>query len=160
MAVLDLLRETRLFAKCRDEDLDALRAVAVPRQFADGTLLFSLGDEADELMVVSSGAVQLELPVSVLGQTQSIAFETVGRGSIVGWSSLAPGGRFTLSGRASGETNAMAFPRRDLQDLFEVVPAFGRDVLRNALLIATWRLRRSHRMWIREIERGVDQRYR
>lgn len=160
MGLLDLLRDTDLFSGCSDRDLNALGELAVAHQFADGELLFSLGEEAKELLVVTSGAVQLELPLSVLGQKRSIAFATVGRGGVVGWSSLAPNGRFTLSGRAAGETAAVGFRRQDLNDLFDRAPRLGCEVLRNALHLATLRLRRTHRMWIGEIQDSVDQRYR
>ncbi len=160
MVPLDLLREATIFSGCTEQDLNRLRQIAVTREFQDGARIFSQGQEARELMVISSGNVQLELSVSVLGEERNITFETKNRGNIVGWSSLASTSRFTLSGRAVGRTTVAAFGRRELESLFDSDPPFGLQVMKNALSVVRLRLERTHRMWIQEIQRSLDEHYR
>lgn len=160
MVSLDSLRDTALFSGCSDQDLSTVREIARIRNFQDGELLLSFGDEAKELFVISSGTVHLEMPLSVMGHERQIVFQTLGPGDIVGWSSLVPGGHFTLSGRALDRTSVLAFGRDELTGLFEQMPGFGCRVLTNALLVATLRLQRTHRVWTSEIQQNLDRRYR
>lgn len=160
MDILDLLRGTSIFSDCTDEDLGRLCEVARMREFPGGQRLFSLGDTASELMVIASGEVQLELPVSVLGEIHNIAFETKGRGSVVGWSALAVPNRFTLSGRAVGDTSVVTFHQDDLEDVFTADPALGLRLLKKVLSLARLRLDHTHAMWVQEIQQGLDERYR
>lgn len=160
MVSLDSLRDTALFAGCSDRELNALREIARTREFRDGDLLFSFGDEATELFVIRSGGVHLEMPFSVMGHERQVVFQTLGAGNVAGWSALVPGGRFTLSGRALGRTGALTVGRDELAELFAEVPVFGCRVLTNALQVATLRLQRTHRVWISEIQQNLDLRYR
>ncbi|MBI4585377.1 MAG: Crp/Fnr family transcriptional regulator [Planctomycetes bacterium] len=157
---LVLLRETPLFANCSATELDRLNAIAVNREYKDGEVLFSLGQEAKELLVVASGRVLLVLPVKIFGEVKNISFETKGRGDVLGWSSLVPPFQFTLSGCVSGGVKIAAFPKAELEKLFENNPDFGFRIMRNLAAIVGLRVRQTHLMWIREIQRSLDERYR
>ena len=160
MSRLDLLRDTRLFSGCREEELKRLEAIGQDRVFPAGEPLFSLDEEARELMVVASGKLQLELPVSILGEARSVAFETKGRGDVVGWSSLVPPHRFTLTARARTEVSVLAFGRRELTGLFEDDPGLGFRAMTNLASIVGRRFHHTQEMWAREVQRSLDERYR
>lgn len=160
MNTINVLRDTRLFADCTEEELIHLASVAQDREYADGEMLFSLGQEATNLMVVAAGRIQLEMPVSILGESKNIAFEAEERGQVVGWSALVPPHRFTLSARVSGGATVVSLPRDDLNVLFESDPHLGFRVTRNLATIVGQRLHHTQEMWAREVQRSLDERYR
>ncbi|MHC4082461.1 MAG: cyclic nucleotide-binding domain-containing protein [Planctomycetota bacterium] len=138
---LDLLRETPLFHGCGEQALAALDGIATDRAFGDGQVVLSHGEEARDLMILDSGAIQLELPLTILGEARSIPFETKTRGDAIGWSALVPPYRFTLSARVSGEAGVVV-------------------VMRNLASIVGQRLHLTQEMWSREIQRSLQDRYR
>lgn len=160
MTSMDRVRESRLFGECEESDLAPLAGIARSRDYADGEKVFSHGDEARELMVVAAGRIQLELPLSILGESKNIPFEVKQRGEVVGWSALVSPFRFTLSGRASGGASVIAFTRSDLVSLFEANPRLGYCVMRNLASITSERLHHTQLMWAREVQRNLDERYR
>lgn len=160
MTPLELLRDTRLSSGCVEDDLICLSEIAQERRFTRNELIFTQSDEADELMVVASGKIQLEIPVSILGELRTIAFETKGYGEVVGWSALVPPHEFTLSARAIEPTTVAAFPRSELMMLFTSDPGVGFRIMKNIAAIVGNRLHHTRAMWGREIQRSLDERYR
>ncbi|MHC4608774.1 MAG: cyclic nucleotide-binding domain-containing protein [Planctomycetota bacterium] len=135
MTQLDLLRASRLFSECDDQELARLMGIASYREFPDGEVILSHGIEAQELLVIASGEIQLQLPISILGV-------------------------FTLAARANGRVGVMALPRADLLPLFESDSGLGFRVMRNLASIVGERLRCTQEMWSREIQRSLDEHYR
>ncbi len=157
---VDLFRDSLLLRDCTEPDLIRLADMAVEREFEDGHVLFSLGDEARDVMVIASGKVQLEFPLSIFGERRNISFETKGRSEVVGWSALAPPYRFTLSGRVKGGAGVLAIARSDLEALFESETSLGFRVLKNVASIASQRLQHTQVMWADEVQRTLNERYR
>ncbi len=157
---VDLFRDSLLFRSCAEPDLIRLADIAVEREFEDGHVLFSLGDEAKDVMVIASGDVQLEFPIMIFGEKRNISFETKGRSQVVGWSALAPPYRFTLSGRVKGGASLLAIAQSDLTALFESETSLGLQVMRNVAAIASQRLQLTQVMWAEEVQRAINERYR
>ncbi|MHC4219318.1 MAG: Crp/Fnr family transcriptional regulator [Planctomycetota bacterium] len=157
---LDLLRVTPLFRDCGEQALEDLDRIAADRMFSDGRIVLSHGEEARDLMILTSGEIQLELPITILGESRSIPFETKTRGDVIGWSALVPPYRFTLSARVSGEASVMVFPRAELTARLEADPGLGFQVLKNLASIIGQRLHLTQEMWSREIQRSLHERYR
>ena len=157
---LDLLRETPLFRGCSEQALAALDRVATDRVFSDGRVVLAHGEEARDLMILASGAIQLELPLTILGESRSIPFEAKARGDAIGWSALVPPYRFTLSARVSGEASVVVLPRAELAALIESDPGLGLQVMKNLAAIIGQRLQIAQEMWSREIQRSLQDRYR
>jgi CRP-like cAMP-binding protein len=157
---LDLLRATPLFRDCSERALEDLDRIATDRVFGDGRIVLSHGEEACDLMIVASGAIQLEFPLTILGESRSIPFQAKTRGDVIGWSALVPPYRFTLSARVSGEARVMVFPRAELTARLEADPGLGLQVMKNLASIIGQRLHLTQEMWSREIQRGLQERYR
>jgi CRP-like cAMP-binding protein len=160
MTRLDLLRATPLFRDCGEEALEDLNRIATDRAFSDGRIVLSHGEEARDLMILASGAIQLELPLTILGESRSIPFEAKTRGDVIGWSALVPPYRFTLSARVSGDASVLVLPRAELAALFEADPRLGFRVMKNLASIIGQRLHLTQEMWSREIQRSLQERYR
>ena len=126
--------------------------------FAGGATLFDLGADAETVYVLERGRIALTLPVAVSGRQEDILVEERQAGQTVGWSALIPPHRFTLKATALVETEALAFPRGALLDLFAANPAVGYTVTRNLAAVIGHRLTVFQAMWMREMQRMIDAR--
>jgi len=133
-------------------------ALGTRASFAGGATLFDLGSDADTVYVLERGRIALTLPVQVGGRQEDILVEERQAGQTVGWSALIPPHRFTLKATALVETEALAFLRPALQDLFAAEPAVGYAVTRNLAAVIGHRLTVFQAMWMREMQRIIDAR--
>jgi CRP-like cAMP-binding protein len=81
----ELLEEHQLFAGMDQSTLELLSGCAANVVFDPGERLFVEGGEADRFWIVRHGRVALEVTVPGAGQ---MTIETLGPGSVVGWSWL------------------------------------------------------------------------
>ena len=127
-----------------------------PRSLSEGTILFRLGDEADEAFLVMSGKVNLTLPMRLAGRKEEVQVEERNPGRLVGWSGLIPPHRFTLQAAASVDTELLVLPRAALFDLFSAQPEIGYRVFSNLARVIGQRFQLLQAMWIREMQRVID----
>jgi len=123
-----------------------------------GGALFKLGDPADRIFLVERGRIQLTLPMQVRGREEEILVEEKSPGQTVGWSALIPPHRFTLSARAPLTTEATALPRERLQQYLEGSPRTAYKISSNLALVIGRRLQLLQTMWLREMQRTIEQR--
>ena len=160
MSAVEVLREALLFAECSADELARLATLVGDRELADGELVFNQGDQARELMLVAAGEIHLEMPVAILGQSRSVRLDTKKRGEIVGWSALVPPYRYTLSARAGGAATLATLPASDLAVLFDAEPLLGFRIMRRLAALVAQRLELTRSLWVREIQRNLEERYR
>ncbi len=160
LSAVEVLRKAPLFGECSADELTRLAALVGDRALADGELIFQQGDPARELMLVAAGEIHLEMPVTILGQSRSLRFDTKKRGEIVGWSALVPPYRYTLSARAGGAATLATLPARDLAVLFDADPLLGFHIMRRLAALVAQRLELTRSLWVREIQRNLEERYR
>jgi CRP/FNR family cyclic AMP-dependent transcriptional regulator len=142
-----------------EDDASEFLAVGTPTSLAARQTLFRLGDEADKAYLVLRGRIALTLPIQIRGGEEEILVEEKQAGETVGWSGLVPPHRFTLNATAAVGTDLLAFPRASVLDHFGVHPAVGQAVTRNLATIIGHRLHVFQTMWVREMQRVVEQRY-
>ena len=75
---------------------------------------------------------------------------------MVGWSGLIPPHRFTLQARAAVDTELLALPGPTLRTLLLEKPEVGYPVVSNLARIVGERLTIFQTMWIRELQRSVE----
>ena len=153
----ELLRSAELFAGLKGAELERLSAIAQQRTLSAGDYLFLLGDEASWFYIVTSGRVDLCLPMPLRGELKEIAIESVGAGEALGWSALVRPYRFTLSARATETSDVVAFARRALLDLFEAEPRIGYAVLTRISELVGIRLHTFEALWVRELQRMAER---
>lgn len=127
-------------------------------RFSSGTTIFDLGADAETVYVLERGCVALTLPVQIDGRHEDVLVEERHAGQTVGWSALIPPHRFTLKASASEDTDALAFPRQTLLELFAAEPELGYAVTRNLAAVIGHRLTVFQAMWMREMQRLIDGR--
>jgi hypothetical protein len=92
------------------------------------------------------------------GHDEEILIEEKSTGQTVGWSALIPPYHFTLSASAPLTTELTALRRDALQEYFESSPRTAYKVSSNLALVVGHRLQLLQTMWLREIQRAVEQR--
>ena len=156
----ELLLQSHLFDDFDDDDLARIQSIVIHRECEDGEQVFVLNEPARDLLIVTSGEIHLELPMAILGQTRNVGFETKHPGDVVGWSALVPPYRFTLSARARGSATIAVLPAEKLLEDLEDHPRLGMKLMRNLASIVGERLHHTQKMWSRELQRSLDERYR
>jgi CRP-like cAMP-binding protein len=141
------------------EEAAALTGLGTVVQVPAGHVLFQIGDPADGIFVVQSGRVSLTVPLTVRGVEEHVLIEERLPGETLGWSGLVPPHRFTLKATAATETGLLGFARGVLMDHFEENPKVGRIVTHNLASVIGRRLAIFQTMWLREMQRTVEQRF-
>ena len=131
-------------------------ALGRPVRLADGEVLFRLGAEATTLYVVQSGLINLAMPMQIGGRDENVQIDERVPGQAVGWSTLIPPHRFTLTATAPVTTELLAFPRLQLLEHFERNPLTGYRVSMNLAALVGERLQVFQAMWLREMQQLVN----
>ncbi len=142
-----------------EEEEARFLALGVPTRLASRQTLFRLGTEADKAYLVMSGRIALTLPIQIRGGEEEVLVEEKVPGETVGWSGLVPPHRFTLNATAAIASELVGFSRASVLDHFAANPAVGHTVTRNLAAVIGHRLQVFQTMWLREMQRVVEQRY-
>ena len=126
MTALDLLQQAHFASKLPAAVLARLAAIARVVEWNEGTLIFREGEPHDDLYVVSSGHVALEMNVPGRGLTRIL---TVRSGELLAWSALLGDGRMTASASATEPTQAIAISGRELRQLCQSDHEVGYHVM-------------------------------
>jgi uncharacterized membrane protein len=136
-----MLADVSLFALL-DEHERALLAERVETvRFAEGEVVFNVGDPGDSMYIVTEGEVVLSIKTKT---GEEMFFESPGPGDFFGEISLLDEGPRTATARAKTAVQAIEVDRGDLDELFRLQPAAAMD-----LLAATGRRLRHNAMLIR-----------
>ena len=136
-----LLAEVSMFALLDDVERALLAERVETVQFAEGAIIFNVGDPGDSMYVVTSGEVQLSVKTKT---GEEMFLESPGPGEFFGEISLLDEGPRTATARAKTAVAAVEIDRGDLDELFRLKPAAAMD-----LLAATGRRLRHNALIIR-----------
>jgi CRP-like cAMP-binding protein len=117
-----------------------------------GYTLFDRGQNADELMILQEGVVELRFPVQILGVTRAVTMEVKQAGDVVGWSALITPYRFTLSARTASKCILTGISRDSLQAFFETDPQTGYVFMRNLAGVVGRRLQAMQAIWMHDLQ--------
>ena len=133
-----------------------LMALAVPMSLSPGEVLFRLGEEATRLYLIQAGLITLTMPLQIAGRHEEMRIDERLPGQTVGWSTLIPPHRFTLSATAPIATDLLAFSRGDVLRHFEREPRVGYVVSRNIAALVGERFEVFQAMWLRQVQQMVN----
>lgn len=139
-----------------DREAAGVLALGMPVSLAAGEVLFRLGDEATSLYVIQSGLITLAMPMQIGGREENVRIDERAPGQTVGWSTLIPPHRFTLTASAPVASDLLAFPRDSLLGYFGSHPAVGYLVSSNVAALVGERLQVFQAMWLREVQHMVN----
>ena len=151
-----MTRRPDLLAGLDDRDATDVVALGVPVSLVPGEVLFRLGEEANSLYLIQSGLITLAMPMQIGGREENVRIDERAPGQAVGWSTLIPPHRFTLTATAPVETELLAFTRSRLLEYFESNPPVGYAVSRNIAALVGESLQVFQAMWLREMQHMVN----
>ncbi|MEK7731999.1 MAG: cyclic nucleotide-binding domain-containing protein [Planctomycetota bacterium] len=149
---IQALSGSAIFEEISREVVEELCSRGREVAFKAGHRLFERDQDADELMIVQEGVVDLVFPVQVLTVTREVTMESVQPGDVVAWSALVSPNRFTLSARCASECVLIALSRDHLHAFFETDPYTGYLFMRNLAGVIGRRLQAMQTMWVRELQ--------
>jgi CRP-like cAMP-binding protein len=109
-----LMRQIAFLASLSDSDIAKLARLASVLQLEAGTVLFREGELCNQMFLVSTGSVALEMCLPRRGCTRMI---TVGPGEIVGLSTLLGGGAMTAVAIVVEDATLISLPAKELGEL-------------------------------------------
>ena len=110
------------FAALTDAQLAALAEDAITETFTAGQRLFDEGGIADRFWLIEQGNIALDMRIP--GRGDQIV-ETLGPGTVLGWSWLHPPYRWHFGAMARVATTTIAFDAASVRRRCDADPAFG-----------------------------------
>ncbi|WP_067474764.1 cyclic nucleotide-binding domain-containing protein [Actinomadura hibisca] len=117
----DLGRES-FFSGMSSKDLTRLASAARRVEWAEGHRIFGKGEPAERFWLIGSGEVSLDLRVPGRGD---LVVETLGPGTVLGWSWMVPPHRWRYRALVSQPGGALEFDGRLVRTLCAADPSFG-----------------------------------
>jgi CRP-like cAMP-binding protein len=122
-----LLRKVSFSADLPEELLEKLAGISRAREFVAGAILFEEGARNNDLYLIWSGRVALDINVPNHG---SVRILSLGPGDMVGWSAVLEHGEMTGSVTAIEDTEVVAVPADQLVVECQKDPALGYEIMR------------------------------
>jgi CRP/FNR family transcriptional regulator, cyclic AMP receptor protein len=123
--------------------LEILAQEALPMEFKAGELIFNEGGPANRFYVIRSGKVALQS--STDSEHEPISIETIGAGSVLGWSWLFPPYYWHFDAKAVTPVNAIFFYGTRLRVQCEANHELGYELMKRVSAIAIERLQATRR---------------
>ncbi len=148
MAIIDELRSSELFEGLETNQLEKVAPLCRGFSYKQGELIFREGDKAEELYLLTSGRVCLEMELRLLPDRPAIptCLEVVSKGDCFGWSALVEPYTYTLSARCLSNCTVLAIKGEILRKAMAEDPVLGYKIMTKlseviALRLAHTRLR-------------------
>ncbi len=144
MTVVQNLKRAEVFLGLDDIALGKIAALPSCREelYSAGQVIFSAGDEARFLYVLSEGQVKLVASGSLeFGQATKPTVDRITTGGLLGWSAVVEPHFYTMSAVCTEPSRIVAISGAELLVLFERNPHLGYQVLQSLSRIIGTRLR-------------------
>jgi thioredoxin reductase (NADPH) len=112
------------FPRLTPAEVDIVRPLATPCEYADGDVVFRAGDEDIGLFIVESGKIEIQNPTN---GNQVIVVHDPGHFS--GDIDLLTGRPAIVTGVARGKTSLLCIPNSQLRSMLNRVPSFGEKLM-------------------------------
>jgi thioredoxin reductase (NADPH) len=132
-------RDRELFPELTDSQMEVVRRAGEEKRFADGTLLWNVGDRGTPLYVVLEGAIDV-VRRDVYGEDVVATFHAR---QFSGETNTMSGRAALLSGKARGELHVIAVPQQRLHDVISVNAELG-ELLMQAFILRRMRMIAEH----------------
>ena len=137
------LGEQAFFKGLPPAHLEMLAREAMPMEFKAGELIFNEGGVANRLYLLLSGKVVLEAPTDL--EHEPVAIETIGAGSMLGWSWLFPPYYWHFDARALTPVKAIFFYGTRLREQCESDHELGYELMKRVSGVVIERLQATRR---------------
>ena len=130
------------------ELLEMLAADALPVHFKAGEFIFEEGDVANRLYLLLEGKVALESPTD--SEHEPVTIETLGPGSMLGWSWMFPPYYWHFDARAIAPTKAIFFYGTRLREQCEANHELGYELMKRVSGVVIERLQATRRQLVQQ----------
>ncbi len=120
--------------------------------------LFERGQEAQDLLLLQEGVVELLFPVQIMGVTRELALESKHEGEVVAWSALVSPYRCTLGARCGSDCVLTSLNREALEEFFRNEPQVGYLFMRNLAGVIGRRLQAMQNIWLLDLQTSAIKR--
>jgi len=151
------LASSPIFDGIPDEPLKRLLAQGRVATFDAGCAIFERGQDANELMILQDGIVELLFPVTILGALREVAMESKRPGDLVAWSALVHPFQFTLSARCASNCTLTCFQREELCGFFESDTLTGYRFMSNLAGVIGRRLQAMQVIWMHNLQASLTK---
>ncbi len=124
--ILGIISTTPLFNGLPEDQIVAIKKIAVKKQYNKGEIIFSEGDEGKGFFVIAEGRVKV-FKVSTEGKEQIL--HIFGPGQPFGEVPVFTGQRFPANAQAIAATRALFFPRGSIVNLIAANPSLALNML-------------------------------
>lgn len=153
------LLQSAIFEDISGDVVESLCSHGKVMTFGPHQTVFRRGEDAQELMILLDGFVELFFPLHIVGVTRDVTMETKQAGEVVAWSALVKPYRFTLSGRCPCQCSLISLSRFTLEQFFETDPATGHLFMRNLAGVIGRRLQAMQTLWMHDVQTSVAKRH-
>ena len=112
----------------KDPHIRVLADCACRTHFDEGQIIFHQGETANRFYLVEEGTIQLEGALKSV--EHRIVAGSIGRGGVLGWSSLFPPYQWQFTARALTQTSAIFFDATVLREHCETNPSLGFELFK------------------------------
>jgi CRP-like cAMP-binding protein len=140
--IIETLSGSRLFGSLDQDHLNVIADLCRGRSFKRGETVFTEGDDADELYILSTGSIALEMSIQPVPERPAVptAVNVLTPGDCFGWSALVAPYTYSLSGRCMANSTVLAIKGEILRDKMAADPALGYQVMTMLATLARRRL--------------------
>jgi CRP/FNR family cyclic AMP-dependent transcriptional regulator len=131
------LRSLPFTSEWSDEIIAELGTISKTVEFATGTVVFPQGAENQELYLICSGRVALDMVVPARGPVRIL---TLARGDLLAWSAVVGDHRMTVTATALEPVRAISIDGVKLQSLCDLRHDIGYAVMRKVARTLAQRL--------------------
>ena len=123
---LDVIEEIPLFKGLPEDQISAIKQIAVEKQINKGEIVFSEGEDGHGFYVIAEGRVKI-FKVSAEGKEQIL--HIFGPGQPFGEVPVFAGQKFPANAQAIDKTRALFLPRSAIVDLITANPSLALNML-------------------------------
>jgi len=123
---LDVIAAIPIFSGLPEDQLTAIKLIAIKRQFNKGEMIFSEGEDGNGFFVIAEGRVKI-FKVSSDGKEQIL--HIFGPGQPFGEVPVFAGQRFPANAQAIDKTRALFLPRAAIVELVAANPSLALNML-------------------------------
>lgn len=151
------LRDVEIFDGLDAENMEKIRAFCVPNNYDGGEYIGVQGEHTDELLIVNSGKVAIEMRIEVPPYKQKLMVANLTKGQVCSWSALVDPFILTASIRCVEPSKIISVDALDLQRAFHENSKIELVVMRNLTKVIANRLRDSQTQFMNLVAEMIKQ---
>lgn len=140
---INLLKQIDVFAGIDDENLEKIKGLCKKESYAVGDAIFKDKSEGNDLYVILSGRVKIQL--ESITPYYEIAITTLEPGSILGEFALIDNEPRSATATCIDDVEALVIPGSEIHKLCDNNPAIGYMIMRNLARIICDKIRKTNK---------------